>query len=331
MLSSAFLFYGENAYTLNQQLAKRKLWFIEKYGQDSLFEFNSENWELGEIRQTLYAGGLFVTKKLVILYGIPKDTYETNNLWAEKIEKFFEEFQQRSTLLGEDVLVVFVSYKPDKRTKAFKWCSEHLQLKEFAPARETELKTFIKQQLETLSISEEVLDALLIKVGSDMYRLEHECEKLVLGLTTQGKTQVQISDLTTYCFWKVETDAFVIFDQLFYNPQKAVQTLQAMQEDGKVWNEIIGLLTRGLKIYLTLIAYHKKGIHSAKEIIAQTKLHPFVVNKNLKQINILLKHEDFLVDFFKELVDLEYEIKTGKYPDHYFWPKIKGRILNIHS
>jgi len=52
-----------------------------------------------------------------------------------------------------------------------------------------------------------------------------------------------------------------------------------MQEDGKSWNEVSGLLTWGLKIYLTILDLYGQGIVSAKEIIAQTKLHPFVVNK----------------------------------------------------
>jgi len=60
-----------------------------------------------------------------------------------------------------------------------------------------------------------------------------------------------------------------------------------MQEDGKSWNEVSGLLTWGLKIYLTILDLYGQGIVSAKEIIAQTKLHPFVVNKNLKYITQL--------------------------------------------
>ena len=108
----------------------------------------------------------------------------------------------------------------------------------------------------------------------------------------------------------VEGDAFVIFDQLFSDPKLAVQSLAKMQSDGKSWNEVQGLLTWGLKIYLTLIDFHQQGITSAKEIIAQTKLHPFVVNKNLKMLPQLLEHQNFIVHFFKTLIDLEYAIKT---------------------
>ena len=102
-----------------------------------------------------------------------------------------------------------------------------------------------------------------------------------------------------------------------------------MQEDGKSWNEVSGLLTWGLKIYLTILDLYGQGIVSAKEIIAQTKLHPFVVNKNLKYIAQLQKNQGFLVSFFQLLIDLEYAIKTGKMADQYFWLRTKQEILKI--
>lgn len=108
----------------------------------------------------------------------------------------------------------------------------------------------------------------------------------------------------------VEGDAFMIFDQLFSDPKLAVQSLAKMENDGRSWNEVQGLLTRGLKIYLTLIDFHQQGITSAKEIIAQTKLRPFVVNKNLKLLPQLLEHQKFIIRLFRKLIDLEYAIKT---------------------
>ncbi|MDO4713347.1 MAG: hypothetical protein Q4B28_01500 [bacterium] len=178
MLSSAFLFHGENSYTLNTQLTKWKASFVEKYGADALFEFTNQNRDSAQLQQALYAGGLFVSKKMIICYGVPKDTYETNTLPAEKIESFFDSFQRNAPQLSEDMLVIFVSYKPDKRTKAFKRCNDNLQIKEFSLYKEAQLKTFITEQLAPLSITDDLCKYLLLKVGNDMYRLESECQKL---------------------------------------------------------------------------------------------------------------------------------------------------------
>lgn len=148
-------------------------------------------------------------------------------------------------------------------------------------------------------------------------------------MESQGKTQVEKTDIDYYCFGLVEGDAFKIFDQLFVSSKLAVQSIEKMQEDGKNWNEVQGLLLWGLKIYLTLLEYDKMGIRSAKEIIAETKLHPFVVNKNLKYLAELRKHERFLIQFFKGLIDLEYAIKTGKYPDSYYRLTVKEFLLQL--
>jgi hypothetical protein len=45
MLNSVFLFTGDNVYTLRQELQRWRSSFVEKYGEDSLFVFNSENWD----------------------------------------------------------------------------------------------------------------------------------------------------------------------------------------------------------------------------------------------------------------------------------------------
>lgn len=178
MLSSAFLFHGENSYQLIKELERRKENFLNKYGQDTLYEFSAQNRDPAQIKQAIFSGGLFVSKKMVILYGLPKDTYENNALPADKIEQFFEDFQQNSRFLTDDTVLILVAFKPDKRTKMFKWCLENLQVKEFNPLKELQLKVFIREELRGLEIKEEELTHLLLKVGNDQWRLTSECQKL---------------------------------------------------------------------------------------------------------------------------------------------------------
>lgn len=178
MLNSVFLFHGENTYTLRQELQRWKTSFLEKYGQDALFHFNSQNWDLGVIKQSLYAGGLFVSKKLIIIEGVPKDLAQDGGLSADKIESFFLDFQENHHLLTPDTIVIFLSYKPDKRTKPFKWFSENTQVKTFDLYKEPQLKAFIAEQIQPFHLSQELINYFLLKVGADLYRLSHELEKL---------------------------------------------------------------------------------------------------------------------------------------------------------
>lgn len=186
-----FFFTGENAYNLNHEIARWKHNFAEKYGSDALFEFSHQNWDLTQIKQALYAGGLFVSKKLVILYGVPKDSNETHALPAEKIDAFLDDLQTNLQLMGEDTLLLVVSHKPDKRTRGYKRFVENSKMTEFSACKEIELKSFIKDKLAPLTTSDVELSYLIGKVGTDMYRLDHECEKLKIGLESQNKKQVE--------------------------------------------------------------------------------------------------------------------------------------------
>ena len=331
MSSSIFLFTGENSYTLSMELTKWKSQFAEKFGEDALFEFTDQNWDFWQIKQALYASGLFVSKKMVVLYGIPKDWDDVNALSSDKIDQFFDDFLKNKDLISPDTLVLLVSRKPDKRTRAYKWFLENAQLKEFPLYKEIQLKNFLKEELAPLAVSDVETSHFLLKVGNDMFRLHNEAQKLKLWLQSRGATVVTNADIDEFCFGKLEQDSFEIFDQMFSDPIATVKIFEKMQDDGKNRNEVMGLLTRGIKIYLTLLDFDQRGITSGKEIIAETKLHPFVVNKNLKLVPMLRGHRSFLIAFFKQLIELESQIKLGKKSDLYFWLFLKSQILSLRS
>lgn len=331
MSSEIYLFTGENSYTLTSDLTKRKTTFLEKYWEDSLFEFNGQNWDLGQIKQALYASGLFVSKKMVVLYGIPKDSDEANTLASDKIDRFFDDFLKNKDLIAEDTLVLLVSRKPDKRTKAYKRFLEHAQIKEYPLYKEIQLKSFIKSELAPLKVAEAELSHFLLKIGNDMFRLHNEAQKLKLWLEARGQTEITISSIDEFCFGKLEQDSFEIFDHLFTDPTSTVKIFEKLQDEGRNRNEVIWLLTWWLKIYLTLLDFDQRGISSGKEIIAETKLHPFVINKNLKHLPALRLHREFLIKFFKQLIELESQIKSGKKSDLYFRLFLKSQVLSLKS
>lgn len=324
MLNSVFFFTWDNVYTLRQDLQKWKSSFVEKYWSDSLFVFNSENWDNGVVNQALYAWGLFVQKKLIIIEGIPKDLAQDWGIPQDKIDKFFTDFEANQQFLTDDTIVVFFSYKPDKRTRMFKWLSENVQVKEYPLYKDSQLKTFIKENLKPLSISDEAVDYFLEKIGTDMFRISNEIEKLKFVVKEWSVTNEMID---TYCFWMVEENAFSIFDQLFTSPVSAVQILENMQKEGKDWNAVLAPLLWSLRIILVVIDYANQWIKDSKLIASECKLPPFAIAKNMKNSDLYLSHQGALKNLFRTIVDTEYSIKTGKYPDTYFWLTVKKAFL----
>ena len=324
MLNSVFFFTWDNVYNIRQDLQKWKTSFVEKYWSASLFVFNSENWDNGVVNQALYAWGLFVQKKLIIIEGIPKDLAQDWGIPQDKIDKFFTDFEANQQFLTDDTIVVFFSYKPDKRTRMFKWLSENVQVKEYPLYKDSQLKTFIKENLKPLSISDEAVDYFLEKIGTDMFRISNEIEKLKFVVKEWSVTNEMID---TYCFWMVEENAFSIFDQLFTSPVSAVQILENMQKEGKDWNAVLAPLLWSLRIILVVIDYANQWIKDSKLIASECKLPPFAIAKNMKNSELYLSHQGALKDLFRTIVDAEYSIKTGKYPDTYFWLTVKRAFL----
>ena len=324
MLNSVFFFTWDNVYTLRQDLQKWKISFVEKYWSDSLFVFNSENWDNGVVNQALYAWWLFVQKKLIIIEGVPKDLAQDWWIPQDRIDKFFADFEANQQYLTDDTIVVFFSYKPDKRTRMYKWLSENVQVKEYPMYKESQLKVFIKECLHPLTISSETLDYLLEKVWTDMFRLSSEIEKLKFVIKEWEVTNQMID---TYCFWMVEENAFSIFDELFVSPVSAVKILENMQNEWKDWNAVLAPLLWSLKVILTVIDYANQWIKDSKLIASECKLPPFAIAKNMKNADLYLSHQDLLKNLFRTIIDTEYSIKTGKYPDNYFWVTLKKAFL----
>ncbi|MDR2190679.1 MAG: hypothetical protein LBP53_05900 [Candidatus Peribacteria bacterium] len=163
-MQNLYLFTGENRYELSKELQRWKEQFAQKFGADSVFAYHMENRNAGAILQQLSGGGLFVSKKLLILEGIPLDTEPTNKLKEEQYGKLTEEIMARANGISSDTIMICVAYKPDKRGRFYKWISKEGQTKEFRPLDKNELKLFVKQQAEGLELENPAIEALIKKV-----------------------------------------------------------------------------------------------------------------------------------------------------------------------
>jgi len=67
MLSNVILFTGEERFLLDKELLRRKEGFAQKFGSEAIFSFDFENLDVAMIKQAIYGGGLFVTKKMIVI------------------------------------------------------------------------------------------------------------------------------------------------------------------------------------------------------------------------------------------------------------------------
>lgn len=328
MASSVFLFTGEEKYLLHQELQRWKQGFLEKFGPDALFVFDAQNTDFSVVKQAIYAGGLFVSKKMVILFGIPTDGDTSNKQSAAFLEKFTEEFIVSKGVVPEDTLLVFVSYKADKRTKLYSLLKDIATIKQFDSPKDRELIAFVREHF-TVQISDASIAYFLEKVGSDLYHILHECEKLNIWCEVHGVKTIDTSLIDLVSFGLVESNNFAFFDVLLSDRKTALILLQKAQEEGANRNMFSGTLYWGIKLWLLCLDLFDSGVTDSKILASMLKAHPFVISKMVKHMAEIRRHRVQISDFYQRLIELEFAIKTGKTPDSLFWLEVKRLLVTL--
>lgn len=307
--------------------------FAEKNGADSIFSFNRENRDYGQIKQTIFSGGFFVTSKLVILYGVPLDTEKSNAIKADEIEKLTEDIMNYP--LPSEVLLICVSYKPDKRGRFYKRFDKldkdnpsQKLIKTFAPLSERELPDFVKESSKDLNLDSKVIQALIHKVWNDQFRLESEIDKLRYRKKYYND-EITPKVVDEVCFGMIEEDIFQLLDLAFTDAKSAVKFVQWLQDDGLDWNAVNGSFAWGLRNYLFVLDYADHWVTDSKQIASELKQNPWSIINIIKKLSLLKEKRNLIQTLFKSIVDIDYDIKSGNaQPESYFFTIKKVLLQN---
>lgn len=305
--------------------------FAEKNGSESIFSFNRETWDYGQIKQTIFSWGFFVTKKLIILYGIPLDTEKSNAIKVDEIEKLAEDIMNYS--LPNEVFLICVSYKPDKRGRFYKWIDKLNKdnpsqkiVKSFVPLKDYELINFVAQESKDLNLDSKVIATLIHKVWNDQFRLESEIDKLRYW-KKYYKEEITSKVVDEVCFWMIEEDVFKLLDLALTDPKSAIKFVQWLQDDWLDWNAVNASFAWGLRNYLFVLDYADHWITDSKQIASELKQNPWSIMNITKKLNVLKKKRNLIQTLFKSIVDIEYDVKSGNAQPETYYFTIKKVLL----
>ena len=325
MLTNIYLFTWEEKYLLDQEVNRRISNFSQKFGQDSVSFFHVENWDEWKVKQSIYWGGLFSTKSLTVLDGLP---VWTDRFWftVSQVEKFVEEFLKKKWEIPADNLLVFTSSKPDKRSRLYKFLKDNANIKEFNLLNEYWLNSHIKQNLWNIKITDVVLKKFVQKVWWELYRINSEIDKLKTYCEYHSLLEINEKLIDDIVFWFVDSQVFELLDYLFKDKIKAMKFLQKMQDQGLNRNAISGVLYWGLRLYITVFHFAKNGITDLKTIASKTWINSYSLHQNVKNIPLIQKNWTKLENMYKKLIELDFDIKNGKAEEESFWLETKKLI-----
>ena len=324
-----YLFMWEERYLLDQEVSRWTTNFVQKFGEDSLFVYNNENWDEMSASQSIFGGWLFSTKKLTIIQWIPLDNAKWNTFRVSDIEWFIENFIKKEWKIPEDNLLVFISNKPDKRSRFFKFLKSNAQIKEFNKLRDFEIKWFVRQQLWDIKITDWAYGLFVDKVWNNLYRLQSELEKLRLYCLSKSIDQIDENMVNDVVFWLVETEAFEFLKILFKDKWSALSYLQRMQDQWFNWNAFSGPLYWWLKLYIILYQFWKKWITDVKTIASQTGINPYSLKQNIWYMDVIMKNWIEIENMYKKLIKVDVDIKSWKKIEESFWLETKKTIVKF--
>jgi DNA polymerase III delta subunit len=317
----AYLFTWEENYLLHKELQKRKEGFLTKHGPDTVLSMSLGQHTTTEIIQALCSSGLFGDNKLIIISGIPGETtspWGTTDL-EEQIVKYWNS-------LNEDYFYIFISPKPDKRKKAFKFFSEHCEVKTFSKMDMRTLPKFINEEVQRhlsekyqwIIIDKERATEIVNIVWDDGRNLAHECEKLALAINLWKPLSSEL--LHTILTPLTESNNFGILEDLIKQSPSIYHTLDNLSSQGETRQGIQGSLLRWLK---TIVWFGACIQHNQDP--RWLWLPPFTLSKYNGNKESIIWHLSAYQSLYHDLIDFDYQVKTGNASDGGYWLFIKEK------
>lgn len=334
MVSNVFLFTWKDKdsidkYSLDKELKRWQDSFVGKYWADSVFVFNSENWDNWSITQNIFWWGLFSTKKLIILRWVPVCAERQTWFDADMLNDFTDKFMKSIDVIPADNLIIFLSYSPDRRWRLYKFLEKNAQIKEFKKMWGIELKNLVRSWLWEIKVSENLMTYFLDKVWEDPYRVDSEVDKLHEYCTVHNIAEIDQKLVDEIVFGQTETVAFWFMELLFKDTDKAIKYLDKIKEEWTNRNEFAWALYYQLKMDIILDDYYRNWIKDSKQIAAECKLNPWVVSNNMKNINQISKNWNELRNMYNWLINTDSAIKMWKIKDDEFRLNVKKLWLQL--
>ncbi len=250
------LLTGENTFELEQELAR----IIADF--DGVAEkIDGSDVEVKQLPDLLMGATLFADKRMVII----KNLSENKTVWADFIDWL--------PRISDDIELVLVDAKPDKRTATYK------ELKKIATVHEYELwndrdvskaTKWVSEQAEKMdiSLSTKSVQMIIQRVGLDQWTLFHALEKLALVPEINDATIENVIDTTP------TENVFNLFDAALRGERskiaRMIQTLQLTEEPYRLF-----ALLSGQAFQLAAIAVSDSSDAVAKDL----GVKPYAISK----------------------------------------------------
>lgn len=333
MTENKVLFTWESHYLVQQAISYRKTNFQKKFWDQWIHSFSSDAIDISTIQSALLWWWFFSAKNLIIIYGLPKEKDSARKIETNTAEKLEEFLIKNRDWIPNDNFLLLVSYKPDKRTKSYKFFSSHCTIKSYPKKKWKDLTMFVldKTKLQDWNNTTQLLETqdanyLVSIVWDDLHNLHHECEKLLYYAKYHKLLKLSFEDIKKVVYSQAWFDIFKILDKLFIDPKKAIELISEAQSKWQNEFEFLWMIYRGLKMILWMLELKKEWVWSSKQAASILKLHPFAAAKQRSKIEVYTTYEQKISTLYTKILQLDMSIKTWSFPQEWFRLRIKSQL-----
>lgn len=293
--------YGPDTYSSRQKLNAiiDRYKSIHKSGL-ALTRATRENFDFEKFKQVLKTVSMFNEKKLIILEDLLGAT--RSQISTELLKSDFNKLKT-----DKDTIIVFWEQSPDKRSSPFKWLKANAQCQEFKLADARELRGWVEDKIKNqkAKIKNEAIERLVLYIGSDLWRMSNEVEKLITF--RRGKV-ITAGDVDLLVNSQVDLNIFKTIDALARGAKpRALELIWGYLDRGTDPSYLFSMILWQFRNLIKVSSYHSTGYN---QIARVTGLHPFVIKKS----TFLARRftEDSLKSIYGYLLDIDLAIKTGR-------------------
>ncbi|MEI6053900.1 MAG: DNA polymerase III subunit delta [Candidatus Saccharibacteria bacterium] len=295
------LLIGENSFEIERQLKA-----ISDSFMGDVEKIDGSQLSLSQLPDLLMGVSLFSEKRLIFIRGLSQN----KAIWGD--------FGNWLTNISDDIHLVLVEPKIDKRLATYKKIKEKAVIKELQPFSEYEagvVERWLLSEAETmgLSLDKKSIQFLVNRIGFDQWQLFHALEKIALT------DDISIDNLSEIIEPSQQENVFNLFETAIKgDTNKLMQMMSSFRKSEDAYR-LFGLISSQV-FQLVVISSAGREDNISKDF----SIHPFVLSK-LKPIVSQLGSKGVyrLLDIFTSADD---EIKISKADP---WLLVEKALLKI--
>ncbi len=314
-----YILLGQDDFSRCQWLDEKK----EGMGDQALLAANTTTFDgqqmtLDQLRAVCETVPFLGEKRLVIVNGL-LERFEAKSKFSrqKKITPASNHQNEYKSLaaciskLPDSIVLVLMDGKIKSNNPLLRELSAKAEVKSFPPLKDAEVRQWIKRRVtkEGGSISSPAVDLLAKLVGSNLWAMANEINKLVLF--TSGRS-IEEDDIKMVVSYAQEANVFTMVDAILdFKAGVAEQLLQQLLQRGAAPAYLLVMLSRQVRMIVQVKELTKQG---KPKIEIQDKLalpSEFVLRKALEQADRYPLAR--LKEVYHKLLEADLAIKTGKY------------------